>query len=83
MNSGVRAGDEGAERAKLGRIAELRGWDLRLRIGARRIHAHVPLRRRAGEAGFLPIGFKRSRLDRVDRYVVARVEPRRRGEEGG
>ena len=40
------------------------------------IHADPPLRRRAGEAGFLPVGLERSGLDRIDRHVVAREEPR-------
>ena len=35
------------------------------------------------EAGFLPVGFKRSGLDRVDRDVVAREQPRRGSEKRG
>ena len=47
--SGMRAGEKGAERAELGWIAESPGWDSRLQIGPRRIHAHAPLRRRCGQ----------------------------------
>ena len=81
--SRVGAGEEGAQRAKFGRIAKSPDRDSRLRIGARRIDADAPLRRRACEARFLPVGFKRSGLDRVDRHVVAGEQPRRRGEERG
>jgi len=81
--SRVRAGKKGAERPEFGRIAESPGWDSRLRIGARHIDAHAPLRGRAREAGDRPVGFKRSRLDRVDGHVIASKKPRRGSEEGG
>src|SRR5579864_6821437 len=81
--SGVSAGQEGAERAEFGRIAEAAGGDSGLRVGARLIHAHAPLRGGAREAGFLAVGFERPGLDRVDCHVVAREQPGRRGEEGG
>src|ERR1700722_5066908 len=70
--AGVGAGEEGAQRAELGRIAESPDRNSGLRIGSRRVDADAPLRRGACEAGFLSVGFKRSRLDRVDRDIVAR-----------
>ena len=79
----VGAGEESAKRAELGRIAKSTNRDSRLRISARDIHADVPLRRRPRQPGFLPVGFKRPRLDRVDRHVVAGEQPRRGSEERG
>jgi hypothetical protein len=81
--SRLRAGEEGAERAEFRRIAESPGRDSGLRFRPRLIHADVPLRRRPGEARFLPVGLERSGLDRIDGDVVARKQSRRRGEERG
>ena len=52
-------------------------------IAPRRVHAHAPLPRGAREARLLPVGLERAGLDRIDRDVVARIEPRRRCEERG
>src|ERR1700734_792118 len=74
------AGEKGAECAEFVRIAESPNRDSRLRITPRGIDADVSLRRRARKTCFLTVGLKRSRLDRVDRHVVARKQTRRRCE---
>src|ERR1700722_6366536 len=79
----VGAGEKGAERAELVRIAESPDRDSRFRVGPPNVPPDIPLRRRARKASFLPVGFKRSRLDRVDGHVVAREQPRRGRKERG
>src|ERR1700733_1445395 len=74
------AGEKGAECAEFVRIAESPNRDSRLRITPRGIDADVSLRRRARKTCFLTVGLKRSRLDRVERHVVARKQTRRRCE---